>query len=201
MPSVLQPWVTELPMMQQSVLLSSIRGPDGLRKDHPAKYLIRWLRRCVLFCSMEQKIHTSPTEPCVGNFTGPVPVIGDAASAVVRHSRYGVLDLETALKQVPDDVVLDSALKAYLKDVDSVPHHFHMHLMHSAEILGYKHPDSATSAWWCAAYFKLVKDLHLHAETREELDKRLGDNVEGWKARDVHDGKDALNPYEVGGRD
>ena len=43
---VLQPWVLNLTYMQQSVLITSVRGPDGIRKDHVAKLLLRWLRRC-----------------------------------------------------------------------------------------------------------------------------------------------------------
>ena len=37
--SVTQFWVHELTFMQQSVLLTAIRGPDGLPKDHISKTL------------------------------------------------------------------------------------------------------------------------------------------------------------------
>ena len=42
---VLQPWVGHLTLMQQSVLIAAVRGPDGIRKDHPVKLLCRYLRR------------------------------------------------------------------------------------------------------------------------------------------------------------
>jgi hypothetical protein len=42
MPAVTQDWVNNLTFMQQSVLLSAIRGPDGFAKFHKAKPLIRW---------------------------------------------------------------------------------------------------------------------------------------------------------------
>lgn len=42
--SVLLDWVAELPWKQQSILLSSLRGPDNIR--HPElKKISRWLRR------------------------------------------------------------------------------------------------------------------------------------------------------------
>jgi hypothetical protein len=37
MSSVIQPWVSEIPFMQQTVLLTAIRGSDGCPKRHPSK--------------------------------------------------------------------------------------------------------------------------------------------------------------------
>lgn len=65
----------------------------------------------------------------------------------------------------------------------AIPHHFQVHFMHAAEIVGYKHPDERIRKWWRTTYDYLVNDLHLHPETEDELDKRLGDNREGWLAR------------------
>jgi hypothetical protein len=149
-PSVLQPWVEELTGMQQSVLLSSIRAPDGLHKGHPAKYLWRWLRRCVLYCSFGHVILTSPTQPGGGNFTGPVR---DA----------------------------DEAMRDYFYHVDEVPHHAHLHLMHAAEILGYKHPDERTRSWWHKVYTEAANDMHLDIENEGQMDYRLGDQEDQWR--------------------
>ena len=75
----------------------------------------------------------------------------------------------------------DDALRAYLDDVDSVPHHFHMHLVHAAEILGYKHPDKSIRDWWLKAYHILCGDLHLGPETEADMDCRLGDIEHQWR--------------------
>jgi hypothetical protein len=48
MSSVVRDWVAALSLMQQSVLLTAIRGPDGVPKYHPSKYIVRWYRRAVL---------------------------------------------------------------------------------------------------------------------------------------------------------
>lgn len=45
---VLQEWAWELPLMQQTVLLCALRGPDGVQKDSPAKRVVRYFRRAVL---------------------------------------------------------------------------------------------------------------------------------------------------------
>lgn len=49
---VTQEWVHRLPFMQQTVLLTAVRGPDGIRKYHPCKDLLRWFRRCTLISAL-----------------------------------------------------------------------------------------------------------------------------------------------------
>lgn len=158
--SVLQDWVAELPMMQQTVLLTAVRGPDGLPKYHPTKFLLRWFRRCILLSAMDGAVIGNPYFTGGGSFTGP------SCEADVRWS------------SLMDDRVTD-----YLRSLDEVPHHFQMHLMHAVEILGYKHPDEVVRAWWHGVYLRLVHDMHLWPESEEQLDARLGDSREGWLAR------------------
>lgn len=157
MPSVLQEWVQEITMMQQSVLIASVRGPDGIRKDHPTKVLCRWLRRCILLSAFDGRVLRDPYEAGGGSFTGP------ARSNSVRD--------------------LDHALELYLRSVDELPHHFQLHFMHASEILGYKHPDDETRAWWHHVYTQLVMDAHLFPESEEQMDDRLGDHEAGWRRR------------------
>lgn len=160
--SVLQDWVTELPMMQQTVLLTAVRGPDGLPKYHPTKFVLRWYRRCILLSALDGKVLADPADPSGGSFTGP---------------------------SVPTDAALtwwigmDDHVTAYLRSLDEVPHHFQLHLMHAVEILGYKHPEADIRDWWRQVYERLVHDMHLWPETEEQLDRRLGDSREGWLAR------------------
>ena len=71
MGTVLQPWVATLTLMQQTVLLTAIRGPDGLPKYGPTKQLLRWYRRCILLSAMDQRVLTDPLQSGGGSFTGP----------------------------------------------------------------------------------------------------------------------------------
>lgn len=159
---VTQPWVHALPFMQQTVLLTAIRGPDGVEKYHPSKYLLRWYRRCTLLSAMDGHVLPNPFDNNGGSFTGPsieVPTNGDWLPA------------------------MDEVVSQYLRSLDALPHHFQMHLMHAAEILGYKHPDEAIRGWWRRTYHRLVNDLHLWPEEEELMDARLGDNRAAWLAR------------------
>lgn len=54
-----------------------------------------------------------------------------------------------------------------------LPQHWYSHVMHALEIIGQQHPDSALAAQSIDLYQKMVKNLHLNAETREQLWNRL----------------------------
>ena len=150
--SVLQPWVCDLTFMKQSVLMSAVRGPDTLHKRHSAKDLLRWYRRCIFYSAFEKKIFTSPFEQGGGSFTGPC-------------NYTNMIDV----------------VENYMMSLDEVPHHFHMHLIHAVEILGYDHPNIIIREFWNMFYFRLVNDLHLRVEPKEDMNRRLGDNEEDWK--------------------
>lgn len=199
MPSVLQPWVHDLTMMQQTVLLTAVRGPDSTPKYGPTKYLLRWYRRCILMSSLDHCVIDNPWEKDKGgSFMGPSIHIYNAASGA-SHERDFVSMVATAdgshsrqrWQEAMDDVV-----SAYLREVDAIPHHFQLHFMHAAEIVGYKRKalDAAGEAvyagheadicdWWLRLYNRLVNDMHLHPETEAELDWRLGDSREQWLER------------------
>lgn len=156
--SVLQDWVHGLTFMQQSVLIAAIRGPDGIRKDHPVKVLCRWLRRSVLISAFDRKPLLDPYAPGGGSFTGP------CKSDEVRD--------------------LNHAMNLYLSTVDELPHHFQLHHLHAAEILGYKHCDPTVRDWWHKWYLRLVNDAHLFPEPEDLMDKRLGDFEAFWRERE-----------------
>lgn len=144
--------------MQQSVLIAAVRGPDGIRKDHPVKVLCRWLRRSFLLSAFERRPFLDPYEKGGGSFTGPC--------------------------QTPEVRDLDHAVELYFRSVDELPHHFQLHLMHAAEIFGYKHPVGETRKFWNVFYLKCVNDLHLFPESEARMDSRLGDCEDQWRARE-----------------
>lgn len=46
--SVVQDWVCTLPFMQQALLMTAMRGPDGLPKYNTTKNIVRYIRGAVL---------------------------------------------------------------------------------------------------------------------------------------------------------
>jgi len=155
--SVVQSWVSDLTFMQQSVVLSAIRGADGSRKESGIKFLVRYYRRCVLLSAFDKRALLDPYEKGGGSFTGPLD----------------------------KSMSLDDAIQAYLKEHDELNIHFHMHFVHAVEIVGYKHPDEQVRKFWNKVYLTFVKHLHLNPETEDELDKRLGDDKNEWIKRET----------------
>lgn len=153
--SVLQDWVCRLPFMQQSVLLSAMRNADGVAKRHPSKMLVRWYRRCVVLSAFDRKALTNPWEAGGGSYTGPIPS-------------------DMNLAQVTDH---------FIDARDEMSLHYFAHFMHAAEIIGYKHPDENIRFFWNTVYLRMVHALHTWPETEEQMDLRLGDTEETWRAR------------------
>jgi len=155
---VTQPWTQRLPMMQQTVLLTAIRGPGGTQKYGPVEMLQRWYRRCVLLSAMDGKVLDNPFDSNGGSFTGPsLPRI---------YGRW--------------EAGMNILVGKYLRVVDALPLHFHMQFVHAAEIVGYKHQNDRIRVWWQRIYVRFARNLHMNPESEAEMDERLGDNREGW---------------------
>ena len=150
---VLQPWVMRLPFMMQSVLISAVRGPDGIEKYHDSKYVVRWLRRCILTTSFEGGVLEDPFCDGGGSFTGPIT------------PRFN------SLQELKD---------GFFRCADGLPSHFISHLRHAVEILGYHHPKDEIREFWFGLYSDMCKDMHLLPEPKEVLDKRLSGVRENW---------------------
>lgn len=175
MPSVLQDWVQELTYMQQSVLITACRGPDSIEKNHVSKLILRWMRRCFLLSAFGGNVLNRPYISGGGSFTGP---------------SMGVLNHEDPAFYERNDYLAISSLNTlaatFFQKVDEIPHHFYLHLMHAAEILGYKHPEEWTRKWWNDFYNDCVNDMHLNPESELEMDRRLSDNESKWREREKH---------------
>jgi hypothetical protein len=176
--NVMQEWTHDISMMQQSVLIAAVRGPDGVTKYHPSKYLLRWYRRCVMLSAMDGTVLTDPISENGGSFTGPsVTQTFVLGADRPRFIANGIPNAK--LRETVWDALDDSAGE-YLKHLDEVPHHYQLHFMHAVEIVGYKHPDRDIASWFYNLYVRIVADMHLQPETEEQLDFRLGDSREQW---------------------
>jgi hypothetical protein len=145
--SVQPEWCHELPLQQQSVLLLAARGADNTPKNHPCKPIQIAYRACVFLA---------------GRY-GRLLEWGESADSFM------------SLDVFADAFVWQGAVSTFFKYKDELPHHYISHLMHGAEILGYKHPDPRFRARWLDFYLQLVEDLHLKPESMQDMDRRLGD--------------------------
>jgi hypothetical protein len=154
MPCVLKEWVTELTLAEQGTLLTAVRGPDAVRKDHPIKQFLRAYRRAVL----------NGAHPVPGSFMSDQPTlstvqVGDLLGGGDAYRLHWVRQLE----------------KFFAGYVDDLPHHFYMHFGHCAEIVGYRHPDEDVARWWLAVYAAIVETFHMRPEQYDDMRRRLRD--------------------------
>ena len=174
MTSTVQPWLSTIPLMQQSVLLSAIRGCDGVTKEHGTKPLMRWLRRCILVSAFDKVALNDPLLPGGGQFTGPlkkdVPLV--------------ILENPDLRKKLVNEVLADTA-ENFLNCRDEIPTHFFLHVAHAAEILGYKHPVPEVRMFWQGLYHDICKACHMSPESEANMNHRLGDNENDWRQHDV----------------
>ena len=56
------------------------------------------------------------------------------------------------------------------------PLHWFSHVMHSAEVIGYRHPDRDTAFLWECIYIKLAESLHLRPESKDAMIERLSED-------------------------
>lgn len=150
--SVQPGWCTLLPVQQQSVLFLAGRGPDNVAKNHPCKAVHVAYRACVFVAAKY----------------GRSLDWGERADGFMSLSTFASDDL------------WGDAVRDFFKHSDELPHHYITHLMHGAEILGFKHPDLRVRTRWHAFYLKLVDSMHVKPETVDEMDERLGD----WDRKD-----------------
>jgi hypothetical protein len=152
--SVQPEWCLALPIQQQSVLLLAARGPDGIAKAHPCKDIQRAYRGTVLI-----------------------------AAKYGRPLSWGEqADTFMSLGPISIDIRWGEILTRFFDHADDLPHHFLMHLIHGAQIVGYKHPDKRFRDRWLHFYHTAVSEFHLNCETEEQMDRRLGDwQRKHWK--------------------
>ena len=158
MMSVIQPWVSQLPLSMQTVLLTAIRGPDGCPKDCPAKVIVRAVRRCILI-SARSKITLALLEPGGGEFMRPMPFVDPSGHATAEEASIRL------------------HVRSYFATTDELPHHFQMHLLHAAQIIGYYHPvfdqDGRDKRWLGLHFYEAgVNDMHLEPEPLEVMQAR-----------------------------
>jgi hypothetical protein len=140
-------WCQGLPLQQQSVLFLGTRGPDGIGKFHPAKGIQRAYRATVFLAAYRQ-----------------------------RSLKYGEkADTFMCLEAFGSNHEWEKVVKEFFQVIDELPHHYLMHLMHGAQILGYKHPLFQFSNRWLNFYLRMVEDMHLRPESVRDMDARLND--------------------------
>ena len=139
--SVLQLWVSTLPLRFQGTLLTGVRGCDDEPKTwvrtgvaySPGRRITAFIRYC--FMNPADPREVDREEGAFFMSTPPEPF---------KPSQFGHL-----------------------------PQHWYSHVMHALEIIGYYHPDDGVREIAYGLYVKMVSNMHLNIETKEQQWTRL----------------------------
>jgi hypothetical protein len=150
MTSVLQDWVMKLPLREQGTLLTGVRGCD-LAPKTPLTIVEKF--GCSTGESSPERGLVAFLRWCIMNPADPREV--DIPGAFFQSR--------------PPCQWKPSELGHY-------PEHWYAHLMHCFEVIGYRHPDGVVAHDALHIYWRMVRNLHLNLETREQMIKRLSED-------------------------
>lgn len=106
----------------------------------------------------------------------------DVSKSVVRMLRDVVLYnadesstfiLDTSKNRSYNNPESRHLINGLLDNSDKYHHHWLLHFIHAAEILGFKHPDATISGFWRRLYYDSCSNFHMNPESEEEMDIRL----------------------------
>ena len=101
------------------------------------------------------------------------------AKALVRAFRATIVN--NAKDLGPDDVFMgdgtgvcrEEEVDLFFDSIDQHPHHWYLHFVHGAEIVGYMHPNDEIRQFWTGVYERAVEGLHLSPEHVDAMLARL----------------------------
>lgn len=148
---VLQDWVGGISRRQQGVLILALRGPDGFRKEHDCKDVIRTMRACVMNSGREGR----PME----------------LGQVYATDKFMRMDL------IATPATWNPTKRKFLDAIDEYNTHFNMHFLHAAAVLGFNHPLDDVRKRWLDFYREGCDVLHVNPEPEEQMRHRLRDGL------------------------
>lgn len=112
----------------------------------------------------------------------PSKLLSRCLRAEILNAHVGdAFKAKTFIEQV-SSAELEERMNAFLKNCDHYPHHFVMHFVHAAEVVGYHGPSAEARMRWRGFYLRACNRLHMNPETSEQLDARLNADEESFAA-------------------
>ena len=125
------------------------------------------LLTCVRGCDSEPKQWTS---------TGVAYSAGRRLTAFIRYSFMVPADIREVDSQEGAFMMSTPPRPFKPSEFGHLPEHWYAHAMHALEIIGYRHPDNIVRERALFMYHKMVENLHLQPETKEQMIKRLSED-------------------------
>lgn len=124
-----------------------------------------WMQQGVLFSSIRSADGVAQEERSK-------LIIRELRDTLIKSAR----STGSFLGKRPDHLSLIAAMNGFVDGFGHYNSHFVLHLVHAAEIIGYKCPIREWRELWGEFYLKMCKAMHINPETEEQMDKRLSDD-------------------------
>jgi len=125
------------------------------------------LLTCVRGCDLEPKSWTA---------TGVAYSAGRRLTAFIRWAFMVPADAREVDSQ-EGAFMMSSPPKPFKpSEFGHLPEHWYAHAMHALEIIAYRHPVENTGLQALEMYTKMVHNLHLQVETKEQMINRLSED-------------------------
>jgi hypothetical protein len=125
------------------------------------------LLTCVRGCDLEPKQWTA---------TGVSYSIGRRLTAFIRWTFMVPADPREVDSQEGAFMMSTPPSPFKPSEFGHLPEHWYAHAMHALEIIAYRHPVELVAAQAQEMYFKMVHNLHLQPETKEQMITRLSED-------------------------
>ncbi len=125
------------------------------------------LLTCVRGCDLEPKSWTS---------TGVAYSAGRRLTAFIRWAFMNPADPREPDSQEGAFMMSTPPNPFKPSEFGHLPEHWYAHAMHALEVIAYRHPIDAVGMAAYAMYEKMVHNLHLQPETKEQMIKRLSED-------------------------
>lgn len=94
---------------------------------------------------------------------------------LVPHDPRELTVLDGFMTAFPDPRAED-AFKIFCDNMDAVPIHYVMHVLHVMEVIAYCYPNPRVASAYLVRYEKLAHKFHLNPERPDQLEKRMDED-------------------------
>ena len=94
----------------------------------------------------------------------------------IMNAHCGDIRKAKTFMELPESLEqFNIVVEGFMDEHDMLPHHYVLHLIHAAEIVGYFRKDEI-GQMWMSFYARMCKKMHVTAESMYELNTRLNKN-------------------------
>lgn len=126
--------------------------------------------------TMMTAVRGCDSEPKTWSRTGVAYSPGRRLTSFIRHCFMNPADPREVDHEEGAFMMSTPPIPFKPSEFGHLPEHWYAHAMHALEVIGYRHPNEQIRLIAEGMYIKMVHNLHLNPETKEQMIKRLSED-------------------------